>query len=327
MMKWMIVLLFLTGGAWSAEPVPTKPFEQETFRSAKFGNMVCFDLRDDSQYKAGVFLRYQGDDKSVQSHYLVLPFAAKSVDAVRDPITTWGSYGQSTMIAYLVRPGQNSIFSMGIDPRFHTVPDSDRCDETGSDVVCLAGTNSLIREFSYPYSSKETDWSNGLGLDFARLDAIAVALPKGSHGIDIRGNRSAIPGPIPDTGNEVVSYYPASDPTEHALRVRYEVPPSEGQKEILDIGVKVLGGGLTPLVELLMLSQLDPKKKVWRRRILIIGFVLQLCLVAVVGFVAYKIHNELGMKAMNDVAVAVFGCILSGLLLWFKGADKAPATA
>jgi hypothetical protein len=327
MMKWMMVFLLLTGRAWSAELAPSKPFDQETFRSAKFGNIVCFDLRDDSQYKAGVFLKYQGDDKSTQSHYLALPFAAKSVDAIRDPVTTWGSYGQSTMIAYLVRPGQNPSFSLGIDPILHVVPDSDRCDEAASDVVCVAGTNSLIREFSYPYHSKGMDWSKDLGVKFAQLEAIAVALPKGSRGIDIRLNRSAIPGPMPDTGNEVVSYYPASDATEHVLRLRYEVPPSEGQKEVLDLGVKLLGGGFTPLVELLMLSQLDPKKKIWQRRILIVGFVFQICVVLVVGFVAYKIHNELSIKAINDVAVALVGCLLSGLLLWFKGDTKAAATS
>ena len=92
------------------------------------------------------------------------------------------------------------------------------------------------------------------------------------------------------------------------------------------MGVKALEGGFTPIVELFFLNQLDAKKKAFRRRVLIIGFVVQICLVVVVGFVAYKIHNELSIKALNDIVAALIGCGASGLLLWFKGDDKVPAS-
>jgi hypothetical protein len=325
----VLIFLFLTCGAWCADPL-SKRFDQETFRSAKLGNIVCFDLRDESHLKAGIFLKYRGDEKSPQSHYVVLPFPAKAVDVVRDPVTTWGSYGHSTMIAYIVPRNQSSMLTLGIDPILQLEPNSDHCDEATADTVCLAGTNSLVHEFSYPFYSRETDWANALdGLDLARLDAIAVALPSGSRGMDIRDNRSAIPGPIPDTGNDSVSYYPTFDATVHQLRIRYEVPPTEAQKEIVDVGAKLIGGTLTPLLEMGFLAISDPKKRSARRKVLIAGIVVQICLLVAVSVVAYKIHNEMSTKAIGDIGAALAGCAASAVLLRFKGGtiSDAPSAA
>lgn len=318
---------------------PERRFDSEVFKIDKYNLILCFDLRDDEIAAAGLMIQGNptqtlplsaGEEKvesggtrgqqAVTQHLIVLPFETTSVQNDRDLLLTSGSYKDFTVINYLTSSRNELTRGVGISPVFGNAPNPFPQVEDLRDNVYLLRSG-LERRFIYRYQSDSDVQRFPTELRSVSrdvIDAIGIATPPTSKGIEIRNNLTAIPSYV--AANNVAKFYPANLEMANAryLEVRYAVEANAASKLFVEIGLKVLAANLIPLLELFFLGAAEISRPKVRKIVMWGGALIQLIVLAVLIWIAVSIRGELTEKTIIEGTNILVGAIFTALVLFIK---------
>jgi hypothetical protein len=203
-----------------------------------------------------------------------------------------------------------------IDPVFDSPPE----DQFAS-VRELRGSvyfikKGLERRFIYMYDQARRSAPpvpKNVALD--SLDAIAVAIPDSASGREVRRGHTAEPPHISE--NRSARFFPATAQVT-ALELRYELPPTSGQKIVLEYGVKLIAVVLPPLLGLLLLGSGEIMAPKTRRIAIGAGILIEVAILIIVWRVAIATKGEGQLKTVLDLGLVLIAGIFSGIVLWVK---------
>jgi|SRR5215208_231079 len=340
----LILIFFATS---CANKNSERRFDSEAFKIDKYNLILCFDLRDDEITTAGLMIHGTPNQsfptsaggenvennptptqKPVAQHLIVLPFETTSVQNDRDLLLTWGSYKEFTVINYLTNRKNELFRGVGVTPVFGTAPQPFPQVEDLRDNVYLLRSG-LERRFIFRYHSDSDSQRFPTELRSVPrdvIDAIGIATPSTSKGIEIRNNLTAIPNYVAENG--VARFYPANLETANAkyLEVRYAVEANAASKLFVEIGLKVLAANLIPLLELFFLGAAEISRPKVRKLVMWGGAAIQLIVLAGLIWIAISIRGELTEKTIIEGANIFVGAVFTALVLFIKRKPKENVT-
>jgi hypothetical protein len=316
----LALVLFVAAAGTGCREQAVPHFAPGDFELAKYGLVLAFDLRADSRPVAGLSIdqrRHKGDGATL----LVLPFPVSAVELDFRIAATAGQYRDFTLISYAVRENASGTVGLGVLPVMGSGPEGLVAIETIPEAVCLRRAG-LEREFLYRYGAMEDAAARvTAGLPGVRTrfpDAVAVALPHGARGREIRDGKTEIPPHLEQT--TIARFYSAvsTDASVKALQIRYELPVSANQKRLADSAGKLVGALVVPLIGLIFLPRRDTTHPRLRKGGIALLVVLQLAVLAAVVGLWLRSSTDVQAQLLLDVPIALVGAAAAGLVLWSK---------
>lgn len=275
---------------------------------------LCFDLRDDSYPKAGLMLNIGTVDNA--HHLVYLPFETASPAPDPSIFSSWASYQDFTIIAFSsITGGPHTIT---FTPAFDGSPSS--LDDRTSRSPMVFVKSGLERDFVYRSRDISNDDSlrrvKALAVD--PIDLIGIVRPKDARGLEVSNGRIEEPEATVEIGN--TRFYPTIDASHKATRleIRYEIQATPLVTLILTNLAKLAAAFSAPLVAIIFFSVKENLRPRARRWILIGVVILQFCIAAVLGFLAWKVRNDASSAALADWLIVVVTAGASALPLWLK---------
>lgn len=299
--------------------VGSQPVDNRDFRMDDYRLILYFDLRNDKQPTAGLTINAQ-PSQEVEQHSVVLPFETEKVETNEDLYTTHGSYKDFTIINYILTPTNSGTKLVGIDPVFDNPPEDQFASTTELKGSLYFIAKGLERRFiyKYPHSLHITPPTpKNVYLDSP--DAIAIAIPDSAIGKEIRRGQTEIPAHLFEKRS--VRFYPANSEVS-ALELRYELPPTSGQKIVLEYGVKLIAVILPPLLGLLLLGSGEIMAPRTRRIAIVVGITIEIAILIVVWRVAIGSKSEGQLKIILDLTLVLVGAAFTGIVIWVKRKGK-----
>jgi len=312
----LLLLLSITG----CRRESVSGFHVQDFQLAKYPLVLAFDLRDDDRPVAGLSIN-QSIHPRGGSNLLALPFPVSIVELDARIAATAGQYRDFTLVSYAVREGEGGYVGLGFLPILGPEPEGLATIETLADAVSLRRSG-LEREFLYRYGALEEATSRALaglsGISIRVPDALAVALPVGSRGREIRDGRTELPTHLDQT--TVARYYPgvSTDPAVKALQIRYELPASVPQRKLADAAVKLAGALVAPLLAVGFLPRKDTTHPRVRKAGIAILLVLQSMVLLGLIVLWFRSASEVRTQLTLEVPIVLIGAAAAAVVLWAK---------
>ncbi len=318
--KPQVVLALLTWALVGCDRAHRVELHSQDFYSSKFALVLAFDLRDDDHLVAGLCIN-QALHKPGSVNHIALPFASDLVELDARVAATAGQYREATLLSYVVPEGQSGPIVLAFLPVFRSLPQgSFAIDELPRGVYfARAG---LERTFLYKYGSVEEATASMLesfsGINSKMPDAIALALPTEARGLEIRDGRTELPAHLHQTA--IARYYPSvsTEASLKGLQVRYEVPPSLGQKRLAEVALKLVAALITPLIGLVLLPKKDTTHPRARRIGIIAMVAVQAGVLLVLVALLIRSPQEVAMQLLTELPVIMGGATSMVAVLWAK---------
>src|ERR1700730_17326934 len=324
-------LALVISSACSNQPFPSK-FSPAPFKDSPNAITLCFDLRDDSHPVAGMILKLN-QTATVESHTLALPFDSTAAAMNREIYSTWGSYDESTIVNYHTSRSSNGIYDMAFVPSFGTTqadqwPEDPR--ELNQFSIYFIKSSNLTRHFIFKYPDADPErkrWLQNMSMVAnTNIDAIGVVLPPDVVGKAIRRtNRTSVPDPIYEIG--IAKFYPATQNAAQgvgAIHIKYELPPTENYKAIIEEGTKALILFISPSIQLVVRLLRKPKQKKLAKRLIWIFAGIQAIVLIVLLYFAYVSWQDSIGRAISQLTTAILSGLFTAYNLW---EEKKSATA
>ncbi|PYV97090.1 MAG: hypothetical protein DMG89_15660 [Acidobacteria bacterium] len=289
-------------------------FDSKACRIEGTHTVLCFNLKDDSNPRAGVVLTI--DSPTNKESLLFLPFETKSSDPDPTLLSTWGSYEGFTLVSFVEVNGGSHV--IGLDPVFESYADDDDLAPKSSLYFRRRG---LERLFVYQHSvqSRQSNFSEQIrNLASRPIDVVGIVRPKDAKGLELRDGRTENPAAF--LSREQSRFYHANDEGGNGskIEVKYALQPTPLQKQALLYSGKLAGALIAPIIAILFLSAKENVRPTTRRIVLWILGLVQLVFCCYLVYTAWSIRGETGTSGILDWAMALISAVTAGLPLWLK---------
>ena len=283
------------------------------FRSNKYERLLCIDLNDDAAGPRFALIIANPSATTPEWRLHVLPFAADDIQSDDGLVMTQGRAGQRTLVHYLRSPNTKDRKLLRIEAASAQLPNRAVLDRLDPGVYY--SRDGLERNFVMVVPAQQEVLPKEMRpLQFEMFDAVAVSLPVGAEGKEIREGLTAIPKALETDGG--VRYFASQTVAMSRLEIRYTLSPTAAQSIIAEYGGKLFGAVIVPLTALLFMA--DAKRQTARRRLIWGGVVFQVVVLVALVVVAILTRGQSGTRLVADLAVAGVGAIFSGVVLWLK---------
>jgi hypothetical protein len=321
--RWLVFCVAIVIRTANGRDLPVGWFDPANFGPSE-RITLCFDLSVPKPPKAGVVLDLPQEEQ-VKQHSLLLRFQSSKVDENKGAYLTWGCFGESTLINFISNAGAPTSIGISLVPKPAEIGEGDffRSDLPGTLYLMEAG---LKRRFLYRFAPSERRDSILTALPTESADKIAVRLPIGAEVFESRRGAA-----IADRNLELATGTVRQYKTEHAspssaepIDISYQVQPTSAQKKLFEYGLKFFGVIFVPLIGLLLLTSKEVNERAaLRRRVLWAGGVVELAILGILLWWAFRIESVAGLDAILEIVVAVIGAIATASIAFVKGSAAA----
>jgi hypothetical protein len=310
----LLVILF---SACSRNAISSN-FEPSDFIQDGLSLVLAFDLRNDEKPLAGLVVNRSSINTTI-SHSVLLTFPSFEPKSDLTLAGATGHYRNFTVVSFV--PSGAGVGAVTFVPLFSTPPPQnyDLSQLKGALYLLRSG---LQRDFIYRYPDdflmESLNPANLRSFAQDQFDAIAVAVPTNSQGVEIMSGQTAVPGHLSE--NTVTRFYPGKPPTPDikTLHIRYEVPANKPQKDLANSLLSFISAIFVPLSGLLLMSPGDIKRPSTRRVFIVIAGIIQVCIIGWLGTSIWRAYESLDMPFFIQVGIVCFGTFLTGVVLWVK---------
>lgn len=280
--------------------------------------ILCFDLRGDVGLTGGGLLLRVGPSAASGRRDVILPFRTRTVTPSRNVLLASGSYDEFTVLSMSIGApslGASAVSFVphptGIDvarPSIDGLEPGLYYQESGLErwFVFVDGAESIIDKLrrDFPATTFET------------YDAIAVAIPEGAEGREVKKGNTVDPPPNQRFGN-VMLFAKSSVTAARRVAIRYVVPPTPAQLAASNTGLKLVLVLLVPIFTLLFIDPEDIQRPKLRVIAIWGGVALQALFVGAVLWAAFVIRKP-SADAWGDFAIGALGVISEVIVILVK---------
>lgn len=317
-----------------SKPSFSTNFNPGPFRNSPTPITLCFDLRNDTRPTAGLIIKV---DQTVPTgpHTVALPFESTDPSLNSSIYAAWGSYDDTTIINYYTSP-TNGIYDLSFVPKFGTASPaqwSEDPKELTQSSIFLIKSSSLTRHFIFKYPDGDNERQRWLGnvssIANSKIDSIGIILPENVEGRAIRRtNRTSVPDPIHEAGG--AKFYPATQSLAQgvgAIHIKYELPPTQNQKALIEEITKAVIVFISPSVQLIVRVLRKPGQKKSATRLIWIFGSIQAIVLFVLIYLAITSWQESVGRAITQLVTATLAGIFTAYNIWEEKKGATPPSA
>lgn len=299
-------------------------FNEALFENQKYNHYLAFDLSTDESPKAALIVK---SNLGIGHYTTNIPFASKDVEKNPSLYSTSGNYDNNTLLDFDITASSPALSAISFIPIMTDYSDEEILSKGYSENKLYLIKRGLERHFVFNY--EELEYQKKL-YDTSRAknelvpQSIAVILPSGANGIEIRNTRKTnIPDPIYQVNNTY--FYPYSNPAsgEKLLEIKYLLKETPLQQFVVDALVKLILAVIPSGVGLLLMQSEEIVNSRLRKNGLIFCGILVVLLITGILIYSFVYQDQSARKSIVDIGVVIVASIFAGLVFFVKrkGAD------
>lgn len=294
-------------------------FNQELFENSKFNHYLAFDLRSDSNPKAAFLVR----NTLGKGHYTVnIPFESKDIKNNPNIFSASGSYKSYTLLDFDINNHSPALSAISFTPIMHDATDAEILQNGYSEYNVYMIKRGLERHFifssKYPYYKIRLENTVRYASEL-HPQCIAVALPNGAKGIEIRNTKKInIPDPIDHVGNVYFYPYSGSPAGKPRLEIKYMLKETPLQTMAVDALLKLILVLIPSGLALLLIEATDVVNPRLRKYGLIACGAL--VVLAIAGLLTYSFvyQDNNAREGIVDIVISIVSATFAIIVFFVK---------